>query len=328
MKNCNDPNSCDVIISHMLLPEDANPAGNIHGGVIMKHIDNAAGVVAIRHTRTNVVTASIDRLDFHYPAYVGNLLTLYARINLVGTTSMEIGVEAVAEKLLTGESNTIASAYLTFVALDAQGNPTKVPPLELKTQADHLRHQRALKRKAMRLGMLNCQQQTDEETCCMDESYHYPASPRIAVGAVVVHQKRVLLVQRGKPPKKGLWSIPGGSVKLGESLQQAAEREVLEETGIQIQAGRPIFTFDTVEKDSIGNVRFHYVVVDLDARYLGGNLAAATDADDAAWVGEDELHRYQLTPVVLTLLQEHYSFGRKSSHSVSTESETASDSGT
>ena len=75
-------------MSHMLLPQDANPAGIVHGGVVMKHIDDAAGVVAIRHTRGNAVTASIDRLDFHNPAFIGNLITLRASLNMVGTTSM------------------------------------------------------------------------------------------------------------------------------------------------------------------------------------------------------------------------------------------------
>ena len=92
-----------VTISQLLMPQDANVAGNVHGGVIMKHIDNAAGVVAARHARCNVVTASIDRLDFHYPAFIGDLLTLKASINLVGRTSMEIGVRVETENLRTGE---------------------------------------------------------------------------------------------------------------------------------------------------------------------------------------------------------------------------------
>ena len=80
-----------VIMSHAVSPQDANVAGNVHGGVIMKHIDTAAGVVAARHARCNAVTASIDRLDFHNPAFIGELLTIKASLNLVGKTSMEIG---------------------------------------------------------------------------------------------------------------------------------------------------------------------------------------------------------------------------------------------
>ena len=80
-----------MIISRVMLPEDANPAGIVHGGVIMKEIDNAAGVAAVRHTRKICVTASIDRMDFHKPAFIGNLLTIKAGINMTGNTSMEIG---------------------------------------------------------------------------------------------------------------------------------------------------------------------------------------------------------------------------------------------
>ncbi|MGB6067454.1 MAG: acyl-CoA thioesterase, partial [Desulfomonilaceae bacterium] len=112
-------------------PEDANPVGNVHGGVIMKYVDTAAGAVAIRHARKNCVTASIDRLDFHNPVFVGDLLILKASITLVGKTSMEVGVRVEAEDLLTGNVRHTASAYLSFVALDQNGVPTQVPPLIL-----------------------------------------------------------------------------------------------------------------------------------------------------------------------------------------------------
>ena len=91
----------------------------------------------------------------------------------------------------------------------------------------------------------------------------YPDAPRVAVGAVVFHQNKVLLVLRGQAPSKGMWAIPGGGIELGESLQMAAEREVLEETGLHIKAGEVVFTFDTVERDDAGRVKFHYVIVDL-----------------------------------------------------------------
>ena len=99
-----------VTMCHMMLPQDTNPAGIVHGGVVMKHIDDAAGVVALRHTRCNVVTASIDRLDFHNPAFIGNLLSLKASLNLVGTSSMEVGVRVETEDLKTGEIRHTASA--------------------------------------------------------------------------------------------------------------------------------------------------------------------------------------------------------------------------
>lgn len=144
--------SAQTVLSHFLLPEDANPAGNIHGGVIMKHIDSAAGVAAFRHARCNVVTASIDRLDFIRPAYVGNLLILKASVNLVGSSSMEVGVRAEAEDLMTGSIHHIASAYLTFVALGADGKPQKVPPLALRSGEEKRRHRMAQQRRRSRLA--------------------------------------------------------------------------------------------------------------------------------------------------------------------------------
>jgi ADP-ribose pyrophosphatase len=117
----------------------------------------------------------------------------------------------------------------------------------------------------------------------------YPNSPRIAVGAVVIDANRVLLVKRGKAPANGKWAIPGGSVELGETLQQAAEREILEETGLRIRAGEPVYTFDAIERDRHGGIRFHYVIVDLAAEYLGGELTAGDDAKGAAWVNFADL---------------------------------------
>ena len=141
-----------VTISHLVMPQDANPVGNVHGGVIMKHIDDAAGVVAVRHARHNVVTASIDRLDFHNPAFIGNLLTLKASVNMVGNTSMEIGARVQAEDVLTGQQRHIASAYLTFVALDEKGHPQQVPPLLIEGETETRRNRQAHERKKVRLA--------------------------------------------------------------------------------------------------------------------------------------------------------------------------------
>lgn len=159
--------SCDVTISAILLPEDANPSGNIHGGVIMKHIDNAAGVVAHRYARANVVTASIDRLDFHNPGFVGNLLTLMAKLNWVGKTSMEIGVRAETENLITGEVRHIASAYLTFVALDENSRPKTIPKLVCESRDEQRRFREAEKRRAVRLAEKTREKecQTNFESC-------------------------------------------------------------------------------------------------------------------------------------------------------------------
>ena len=141
-----------AILTHFLLPEDANPAGNVHGGVIMKHIDSAAGVAASRHARCNVVTASIDRLDFVQPVFVGNLLMLKASVNMAGRTSMEVGVRAETEDLLSGQIRHVASAYLTFVALDANGQPTPIPPLLLGDEKRSKRHRMAQARRKARLA--------------------------------------------------------------------------------------------------------------------------------------------------------------------------------
>jgi uncharacterized protein (TIGR00369 family) len=141
-----------IIMSHVMLPQDTNPAGNVHGGVVMKHIDNAAVAVAIRHTRNNAVTASIDRLDFHKPVFLGNILTLRASINLVGKTSMEVGVRAESEDPYSGKVSHTASAYLTIVTLDENGRPKEIPPLILETGDEIRRNNAARARRKARLS--------------------------------------------------------------------------------------------------------------------------------------------------------------------------------
>lgn len=141
-----------VVMAVVMQPADANPAGNVHGGVIMKNIDSAAGVVALRHAAGNAVTASIDRLDFHNPVYVGELLFLRASINLVGKSSMEIGVRVEAEDPRRGQVRHVASAYLTFVALDENKQPAPVPGLILQTVDEHRRNAEAISRRKLRLA--------------------------------------------------------------------------------------------------------------------------------------------------------------------------------
>ena len=143
--------STSVIMSHMMLPPDANPVGIVHGGVVMKHIDDAAGVVAVRHSGGNAVTASIDRLDFHHPAFIGNLLTVKASLNLTGETSMEIGARVETEDPVTGTVKHTASAYLTFVALDANNRPRKIPGIIPESDDEKRRNCEALDRRKERL---------------------------------------------------------------------------------------------------------------------------------------------------------------------------------
>jgi uncharacterized protein (TIGR00369 family) len=156
-----------VTMAQVMEPQDVNPAGNVHGGVIMKLIDDTAGVVASRHARTNAVTASIDRLDFHNPVFVGDLLFLKGSLNMVGRTSMEIGVRVEAENLMTGNIRHTASAYLTFVALDKDGKPTSVPPLILETEEETRRNREAKMRREQRLKekQQEKQCQRDPEKC-------------------------------------------------------------------------------------------------------------------------------------------------------------------
>jgi ADP-ribose pyrophosphatase len=136
----------------------------------------------------------------------------------------------------------------------------------------------------------------------------YPNRPRVAAGAVVFKENAVLLVQRGHPPAEGTWAIPGGSVLVGETLQQAAEREILEETGVVIRAAEPVYAFDVIERDEGGRVRFHYVIVDLAAEYVEGTPCGASDAADARWVSAAELPRLKVSRYTRALLRERYNF--------------------
>jgi uncharacterized protein (TIGR00369 family) len=146
-----------------MIPQDANPAGNVHGGVIMKLIDTAAAVVASRHARSNTVTASIDRMDFHHPVFVGDLLFFKAGLNFVGRTSMEVGVRVESENFITGEVRHTASAYLTFVSLDKDGLPQVVPPLITETEEEMRRNREAKTRRQMRLA-----ERKQEAKCQLD----------------------------------------------------------------------------------------------------------------------------------------------------------------
>jgi uncharacterized protein (TIGR00369 family) len=140
-----------VIMVQPMSPQDANQAGNVQGGVIMKMIDQAGAIVAQRHTRTNIVTASVDRIDFLHPVYVGDVLSLKASLNLVGRTSMEVGVRVESENPLTGEIRHTASAFLTYVALDKNRKPMEVPPLIIETDDEKRRNEHARARREARL---------------------------------------------------------------------------------------------------------------------------------------------------------------------------------
>jgi uncharacterized protein (TIGR00369 family) len=152
-----------ITMTQLMTPQDANLAGNVHGGVIMKLIDDAAGTVAARHARSNVVTASIDRLSFFSPVFIGNLITLRAGINHIGRTSMEVGVRVEAEDILTGQIRHTASAYLTFVALDNNLKPMEIPGLILENANERRRNKEATERRQNRIIEIQ-----KEEACQKD----------------------------------------------------------------------------------------------------------------------------------------------------------------
>ena len=125
-------------------------------------------------------------------------------------------------------------------------------------------------------------------------SRSYPDRPYVGVGVVVLRGDEVLLVQRGKPPKAGSWSIPGGAQHLGETVAEAALREVREETGLEVRLGNRLGVVDSIQRDEAGRVVFHYTLVDFAAHWVVGEPVAGDDAADVAWVRIDELHRHDL----------------------------------
>ena len=137
----------------------------------------------------------------------------------------------------------------------------------------------------------------------------YPERPVVGVGAVVLDEHRVLLIKRGNPPLKGQWSLPGGGVEVGETLEQAVAREVLEETGLTIEVGPIVEVLDRISRDGDGRVEYHFVLVDFVCRPGTGSLRSATDAEDAAWVPLAELARYEVAPVTISVIHKAASRG-------------------
>jgi acyl-CoA hydrolase len=131
---------------------DANSAGFVHGGTVMKLCDEAAGLAAIKHSGRRCVTAGMDRMAFLHPVYVGELLTCSACVNAVWRTSMEVGVRVEAENPFSGEKRHTSTAYLTMVALDDDGEPTQAPPLVAQTDAEERRQREAETRRRNRLA--------------------------------------------------------------------------------------------------------------------------------------------------------------------------------
>ncbi len=128
-----------------------------------------------------------------------------------------------------------------------------------------------------------------------DEDREYPRHPLVGVGAIVIRGKEVLLVRRGKEPSKGLWSIPGGLVEIGETVRDAVKREVLEETGIDVEPRDLFEVVDAIHRDEEGRCRFHYVIVDYMSEYRRGEPVAGGDVSEARWVAAGETGRLEMT---------------------------------
>ncbi len=143
-----------VELHQLMLPEHANAYGNVHGGEIMKMVDEAGGIAAMRHAQRPCVTIAIDEMSFVSPVHVGELLACVASVNYVGRTSLEVGVKVHAENPITGEVTHTNSAYLVYVAIDDDGKPCAVPPLLLETDEDRRRSEAAKERQEERLVKL------------------------------------------------------------------------------------------------------------------------------------------------------------------------------
>ncbi len=139
-----------VVMSRIMQPPDANSWGNVHGGAIMRLVDEAGGAVAIRHSRCQAVTVAMDRMTFKQPVHIGDLLTIRACLTYTGHTSMEVQAEIEAENMRTGEVRAAGICYLVYVALDDAGRPAPVPPLVVRTDEERARWRAAEERRASR----------------------------------------------------------------------------------------------------------------------------------------------------------------------------------
>lgn len=141
----------------LMMPHQENVLGHVFGGVILAMMDTTAAVSAMRHARTPCVTVSVDRVDFREPIHIGELVTMKSSVNFVGTTSMEVGVRVETENLLTGERRHTNSCYLTYVAIDANGRPVKVAPIEPESADEKRRFAAARERRRRRLEERNAE---------------------------------------------------------------------------------------------------------------------------------------------------------------------------
>jgi mutator protein MutT len=134
----------------------------------------------------------------------------------------------------------------------------------------------------------------------------HPECPIVAVGALVLEGERVLLVRRGREPLKGEWSLPGGAVELGETLEQAVGREVLEETGLSVETLGIIEVLDRITYDGDGRLNYHYVLIDYHCRVTGGSLCPASDAEQTAWVSQNELEHFGVAEFTVAVIHKAF----------------------
>ncbi len=153
----------------------------------------------------------------------------------------------------------------------------------------------------------------------------YPEAPIIGVGAVVIDDSKVLLVRRGQEPLKGEWSLPGGALELGETLQQGVVRELLEETGLTVVPDGIVEILDRIVQDDLtGRIRYHYVLVDFLCHVAGGTLRGGSDAEEARWVEQEELHEqggYRLAPLTVQVIEKAFGLRLASDRSDDKENE-------
>jgi len=139
----------------------------------------------------------------------------------------------------------------------------------------------------------------------------YPERPIVGVGGVVVRDERALLIRRGSAPLKGEWSIPGGMLELGETILEGVQRELLEETAIEVRLLDLIEVFERLTRDEAGKLKYHFVILDYLCEAVRGEAQAGSDVTDVAWVRESELNDYSLTPTATRVVQKAFEIARR-----------------
>jgi 8-oxo-dGTP diphosphatase len=137
------------------------------------------------------------------------------------------------------------------------------------------------------------------------DNRRYSEYPRVGVGVVVIHDRHLLMVKRGQEPNKGKWSIPGGLIELGETIYDAAGREVLEECSIKVEITQLLDTADNIVRDENGRVQYHYAIIDLLGRYVSGEARAQSDAGECRWVPIKELDSLDIVTTLRDMLKRH-----------------------